>query len=365
MLAEPIVYLMDSYRNPFAGTEGQVYQIVKHIQHSGYNPTLIVFRPSEYLADNDFICPIEVLGISSIFSVRAIYKLVAMAFRLKRRGVRIVHIFFNDASVVAPIILKIFGIKVLISRRDMGFWYTPFIEMILSFNRFFIKAAVVNSEAVKQVTHKKEKIALENIHVIYNGYEQRLKSSYVPSLSGLFGCEPGVVIGLLANIREIKRMEDAIFAVRKMKDKDACLVIMGDGDVSGLKDLAKELGVAARVGFSGPLKNPLPWLSIIDIGVLCSESEGFSNAIVEYMYCGKPVVCSEVGGNPEAITHGLNGFLYQLADTDKLADYLDKLVADKELRLAMGREGQHKVAAEYGVESMIQAYSSLYSKLIL
>jgi len=120
-----IMYLVDQYQGPQAGTEGQLLQLLLHLDRSRYEPSLTLLRDTEYSRRNAFPCPVRVLGITKLASLRAIIGMFRYAFMLRRENYRLVHCFFNDSALIAPFFLWLFGIRVLVSRRDMGFWYTP------------------------------------------------------------------------------------------------------------------------------------------------------------------------------------------------------------------------------------------------
>jgi len=367
----PVAYLLDNYKDPFAGTEGQLYKLIESITQFGYAPKLVLFRPSEYIERHGFLCKVEILGIQRLGSFKSIWSLLSLAVRLRREGIRLVHIFFNDPSIIAPVFLKPFGIKVVISRRDMGYWYSPNTLKILRFNRHFLDGAIVNSQAVKDITHNMERIPLEKIHVIYNGYStvntawtETTKDVENEGILAAIKQQNVVSIGLLANVRPIKRMQDAIEALALIKNPKIALVIMGAGDPHSLSVQAQNLGVSNQVYFTGALSQPEIWLSKIDIGILCSESEGFSNAIIEYMQHKLPVVCSAVGGNTEIVENDITGYLYKVGDVHELAEKLSHLVNSKEKREKFGIAGQQKVINMFHLEKMVAAHAKLYQSWI-
>ena len=142
------------------------------------------------------------------------------------------------------------------------------------------------------------------------------------------------------------------------------LVLVGDGDERQLQDYAQRLEVADRVYFLGAREDVDDLLNGADIGILCSESEGFSNAIVEYMLKGLPVVCSDTGGNPEAITHGKTGFLYPVGDVDQLASAIESLVRSDELRSRLGNQAKFEAETRFSISAMVQNHELLYCKAI-
>lgn len=365
-IARKVLFVIDQYKNPYAGTEGQLYKLIKYLQEQGVECHLLAFSPSEFLLNHAFLCPVTILGHHRLSSLKTWVALWQAARKFSALGYSIAHIFFNDPSVIGPPVFRLKGFKVLISRRDMGYWYTPAYTRLLQLNRFFLSAAVANSAAVKQITSEVEKIPPLKVHVIYNGYEDLDCSQSIPGDWTEF-VEPGdFVIGMVANIRPIKRMEDAIEALAKVYSlyPRAKLVVIGDGDASLLIEKAGQLGVSHRVCFIGSRSNAVDYIRYFDVGVLCSQSEGFSNALIEYMQCGKPVVCSRVGGNPEIVRNGSNGFLYEVGDTTSLANHLQYLIEKAEERDEMGKRAQATVREQFSMKKMVDAHIELYGLVL-
>jgi len=365
-----VMFLADTYANPYAGTEGQLRMLIEGLDRSRFIPSMAVFRSSEYIEKNGFFCPIEVLNVGSMASFASLRKLCVFARRIKHDGFSIVHIFFNDASIIAPVFLKLFGLKVIISRRDMGYWYTPAILALLKINRCFVDHAVVNSQAVKKITAACERIDADKISVIYNGYENNEVPIQEKAVADLF-VKSGItgehkVIGLVANIRSIKRIDDVIHAMPKILAgiPNARFVLVGAGDNSGLTALAKELKVSHAVWFAGHQSEPKAFMRRFDVAVLCSESEGFSNAIVEYMKCHNPVVCSNVGGNSEIVVDGETGYLIQMGNVNALAEKVTAILSDPNLAKTLADNGYDLAQKEYSKEKMLAEHYALYNHLL-
>lgn len=365
----PLLFVIDHLQNPYAGTEGQLYKLIANLDRKAFAPELLVFSDSQYLREFGFPCPYRVLGHSRLSSLATWWRLFVEARRFRARGGRLAHVFFNDASIICPPLFSMSGIRTLISRRDMGYWYSPLIQRVLRVTGRFVGGVVVNSRAVGEVTQMHERIGEDRIHVIYNGVDQD-------------GCHPGdtsektvtqalreqgyTVALLVANIRPIKRIDDAIEALAQLREScpNLVLVLVGAGDEMPLKQRAEQLGVAERVRFLGARQDVDDLLGGADIGLLCSESEGFSNAIVEYMLKGLPVICSDTGGNPEAVTEGRTGFLYPVGDTGQLADSMERLVHAPELRHTLGRQAREDAATRFSVATMIERHRELYEHVL-
>ena len=105
-----VLFLMDCFKNPFAGTEGQLYALVKGLNKANISTELAVFQNNKYIDSGSFPCKVNVLNITKMLHVMTIVKLVKLALYCRFKKFKLVHIYFNDASVIAPIILRIFGL---------------------------------------------------------------------------------------------------------------------------------------------------------------------------------------------------------------------------------------------------------------
>ena len=100
------------------------------------------------------------------------------------------------------------------------------------------------------------------------------------------------------------------------------------------------------------------------VGVLCSETEGLSNAILEYMACGLPVVATNVGGNPELVVEGETGFLYAPGDVEGLAKALGRLLADPALAARLGAAARARFETRFGLRRMVDETVAVYERAL-
>ncbi|HYQ71554.1 MAG TPA: glycosyltransferase, partial [Gammaproteobacteria bacterium] len=213
-------------------------------------------------------------------------------------------------------------------------------------------------------TVAREGYSPERIEVIYNGYDPGNYS--LPEETGTVVPQGDMLkLVLVANIRAVKRIQDAIRALARLSESypDTVLCIIGDGDQTTLTDLSLKLGIHENVRFLGPRSDVRALLPAFDVGLLCSESEGFSNTLIEYLSAGLAVSCTEVGGNPEIIEHGVTGLLYPAGDITALADNLIKLAREPATRAAMGKAGRERVQKEYSLPLMIARHEAVYATL--
>lgn len=144
-------------------------------------------------------------------------------------------------------------------------------------------------------------------------------------------------------------------------------LLVGEGpDETRLRGLAGDLVASGVVEFAAPGLEVLPLVGDADIGVLMSDEvvhrEGCSNAIMEYMACALPVVCSSGGGNPELVAHGETGYLVPGGDRIALAARLRALDAQPDLARRLGAAGRQRLRERFTLARMIAGYEAVYAE---
>lgn len=361
-----LLLVIDRLTNPHAGTEGQFLLLINLLRDAGCELRVMILASSPWLEANKLPCPTHVIGSASVKSLTSWRRVYAYAKQARADGFLLGHIFFNDASVICPPMFYLAGIKSIISRRDMGFWYNRFYKWVLPFTGKFVTCALSNSRAVADITAVVEHLPAQKLRVIYNGYNRAPSvNARVLELEKLTA-EGAQLFGIVANIRPIKRMQDAIAALAQLdlQQHNPHLVIIGDGDASDLSELAQRLGIATRVHFLGSRSDIPDCLAYFSAGLLCSESEGFSNAIVEYQFAGLPVICSRTGGNPEAVTNSKTGWLYEVGDVAALRGYMQQVLLQPDSARVLGEAAKAEAESRYTISAMLQQHLALYSELL-
>ncbi len=142
-------------------------------------------------------------------------------------------------------------------------------------------------------------------------------------------------------------------------------ILVGDGFLRpSLETMAHELGLSRCVRFLGNRRDVPAILRSLDVAVLTSDSEGLSNAILEAMACGLPVVASRVGGNIELVEEDRTGFLFAPRSEEDLVAALEKLLANADLRRRMGQEARERALATYGMTAVLAQFKHLYLTLL-
>lgn len=155
------------------------------------------------------------------------------------------------------------------------------------------------------------------------------------------------------------------FARLKKKDPDLTLFIVGSGPDQGVLEVhARSLGVESSVIFAGAVDHDalLRYLKAADVFVLNTSYEGFSHLIPETMAVGTPVITTMVGGNPEIIDDGVNGYLVSPNDGDALGKRIQKVLSDDTLHRRLVSEAHTKVA-QFSDERAVREAAALFKKL--
>jgi len=127
--------------------------------------------------------------------------------------------------------------------------------------------------------------------------------------------------------------------------------------------MASISGIEENIKFLGWRDDVAEVMSVFDIFVLPSLNEGMGRVLVEAMALGKPIVASDVGGIPDLVVNGENGFLVPVGNVGSLADGINRLIQSSGMRKKMGRCGK-KIAADYSADAMVQKIDRLYWELL-
>ena len=330
MSARKILFCIESIGR--GGTEKQLVGLINRLDRNHFEPQLCTLRPSsDYLAEVD--CPCLELDVSRLTSPRGLVSLRRLTRLVTGEDVDIVHSFFQDPTLLAMPAARLGGAPVrLISFRDMGFWRTPLQVWLMRRAYSLATGFMANSEAVKHDVCWKDRLEPTRIKVIYNGVDTT-EYEFVEHL------ETDVAIGIVGNLnRHVKRADLFLRAAARVhvRHPDVVFHVIGDGELRAeYEALAAELGIAGCTVFAGRIEDVPAYLGKLAVGVMCSDSEGFSNAVLEYMLRGCAVVATSVGGNLEVIRDGETGLLVPPGNGVALASAMSRLVEEKKTRLML------------------------------
>jgi L-malate glycosyltransferase len=209
--------------------------------------------------------------------------------------------------------------------------------------------------------------ATTDIEVIYNFVNcDKYRADRDSDLRSHFAPNGERILIHVSNFRAVKRPADVvdIFA-RVHRNLPSVLLMVGDGPERGNAEwAAQNHGIEQSVHFLGKQDNIEKLIGIADLLLLPSETESFGLVALEAMACEVPVVASRVGGLPEVITDGVDGFLVEPRNTEKMAEYSLKILEDERYRENMGRRSRATARARFCSTQIIPMYEAYYRKVI-
>lgn len=169
-------------------------------------------------------------------------------------------------------------------------------------------------------------------------------------------------------LRWVKGYDYALVAVRRLLDEGVAvrLRIVGEGpERARLRHAIEDMGLERHVELAGRLApaRVLEELQHADIFLLTSVSEGISNAVLEAMACGLPVVTTSCGGMAEVVRQGTDGFLVPVRDPEAIAAAVSRLAADAGLRRRMGQAGRERVLHEFRLDRQLSEFARLFERV--
>jgi len=179
--------------------------------------------------------------------------------------------------------------------------------------------------------------------------------------------ERKVAVGMVTRIVEAKGCGEFIEAANILSAKfpEIRFLLVGEGpDEERYRNLVEKLGLEDKIIFTGVRDDIPDILAGIDIFVLPSYTEALPYAAIEAMSAGKPVITTNVGGIPELITNGVEGFLIEPKNADVLREKIENLVKDKDLRTAMGKAAKEKIKDSFFLERTVNMTTSLYRNIL-
>jgi glycosyltransferase involved in cell wall biosynthesis len=233
---------------------------------------------------------------------------------------------------------------------------------------------VANAEAVKQFLVKSG-VTEKKIVTVYNGLDlrrlqprQNAKREEILRELGLPIAEEMQFVTIVANLRsDVKDHRMFLRAAQEAKRQveKVAFVLAGRGELTeSLKSFTRDLNIEKDVFFIGGCAQIGDLLSISDICVLSSKSEGFSNSILEYMSAAKPVVATRVGGASEAVIDGETGFLVESGDDATMAKRIVELLQNPEKAKRFGARGRQVVEEKFTLAAQLTNTLELYNELL-
>lgn len=349
------------------GAERTLISLVERLDRNRYHPIICL------LSEGWLNAQLKSRGFETVIipQKRGLHGgwLIQLVKFIKRRHIDLMHTQEFAMNTYCSIASAIIGIPIVTTVQGKNYYADRWRRRLAY--RFVSRQSrmVAVSQDIKRYLASQVGIQARRVATIWNGIDPAAfrgnngGRAAVRNQLGLEERQP--VIGTVGNLYPVKGhvyLLEAMALVVQERSDAVCL-IAGRGQLEGrLRDTAAKLGIERNVRLLGFREDTPALLHAMDIFVLPSLSEGLSLALLEAMAASKPVIATEVGGNPEIVLDGGTGFLIPPRSAAALAEKILGLVKDPELAHHLGRSGQMRVEQEFSVTTMVQKYQDLYRR---
>ena len=357
------------------GTETHLTHILPSLAERGWNIELIVLTNKVDIIGKFKHANIKVYYPKLYFRPRwgcLLYRFFFVCKVMKKKKNVIVHFFLPESYILGCIAAKLVGHKgpILMSRRSLNNYQRkrPIIGKIELKIHQYCNLILGNSKAIQQQLIEEEGVPSCRTLVIYNGIDEqkylvRDKAGYREKI----GCSADqFIIVCVANFKPYKGHLDLIRGLAQIKNElpySWKAIFVGKGNKESLEKEIIKNGLSENISFIENCDDPSPFLFSADLGILPSHEEGFSNALIEMMASGLPVIATAVGGTPEAIVHERNGLLVKPSCPGEIAYSILYLANNEALREKFGKKNHELFLKHYTLKKCVDAYEELYKKL--
>ncbi len=358
------------------GSQRYVAEMARFAPSFGVTPHVCSFRGGDVFEAGliRIGVPVLITPFSKLYGPDGFHALWKVVRYIRDHRIDIVHAFQTNPNILGALAGKICGTKVITSRRDMGDFGMRGSGRLASFETKVINRLadriMANSQAALDAAVAIENIPRHKMVLVYNGMDgERFAppDDRTPLRKALGIDDDRCVFGIVAGHRKVKAVEVALSAFRRVKDvlPDALFLQVGDGpEREFLEGEAKRLSLGDSVRFLGVRPDVERLLPAFDIFLLSSKTESFSNAILEAMAAGLPVIATRVGGNPECVKEGETGLLVPSGSPEEMAKAMLTLARNPDLRRQMGRRGRERILETFSYEKSREDLRRLYHDLL-
>jgi len=370
------ILLLTDVFGGMGGSERNISQLLAGIDKDKFE-LYIARLISVILSENAKDQGVSIIDLNGdgIYTVSGIRNLIFLKRLVREKNISLIVTYHESSDFYGLALSHICHIPVISSRRDMSFKTRRRHRLAYRLVGRYFDSVIAVSDAVKKEVVKRHWFPEKRIATIYNAINvnEYGKTKGGIALKDKMGIDPKhPIVGVVANIRKIKGHQYFVLAasIIHKRNPDVEFLVVGydmikDGySIAELKQYAEQVGISQNLHFIGGRRDIADVISLFDVAVLASLSEGFSNVILEYMASSKPVVATKVGGNPEIVVHGETGLLVPPANADALASAILSILEDKEAASRFGNAGRKRVEERFSLDVMLKNYENLFEQVI-
>jgi glycosyltransferase involved in cell wall biosynthesis len=346
------------------GIERDVAKIATHLDRERFDPHVMTYWAHGFRYDElrEAGVPVVEFPVRSLTSLETLRLAAKFRRYLKEHDFQVVHSY--DASYVfACTVARLSGVRLTIGSQ-LSYLDTvdKRTEMWLRLGSRVPHAMLGNCEAMRRYLIDDEHVREDRVEMVYNGVDTT--QFYPPQSRPANASTIGIVCALRVE-KNLPLLQQAFAKVHASHPEVRLLIIGSGGQLKPLQENATRLGISDSLDFIPATRDVPDWLRKIDIFVLPSYSEAFSNSLLEAMACGCAVVGSRVGGTPELTgSNEERGLLFPNGDADALANQLERLISDDALRRDLGAKAAKFARENLSIEVAAERTGAMYERLL-
>jgi len=363
-----ILYMVDDLK--YGGAQRQIVELIKNVDKSCIDPTLLVYHPARIHVEELVVRNIPVEYIPKIFKYSPWY-LARLTRYIKRAKPDIIHSFTQTANFWARVGGLIGGCGIVITSIRGSNFRHAYLERYMS----KISAKIITNTNTTKRNLIEVGVAPGKIIVIPNGIDTVRFTPKSEAEKKRLKTEHGIpidqkVFSLIGQFRPVKNHDCLITALtimRKKGDRLPVVVFVGKDFDKSLYQKLRTHVKRAKLSFNVRFIPPTPAIEKIyalsDCIVLPSLWEGCSNALLESMSSGIPVICSDIPENTCIVAHEKQGLLFKSNDASALAGSIRKMMAFSDETIEkMGKAGRKLVQERYSIKKMVSSTEKIYQE---
>lgn len=363
-----VLLLIDQLDRILGGGERVLLEIARQLPNHGFRASILTLSlDPRSPALTGPPCPIYLLSVGRVLSFRGVRCSLALSRFLESENVQIVQTFFVSSDLWGGFVTKTMSSSRLVwSLRDMGFQRSRKQRIAYRLTSGFPDAVFAVSQQVRKQAIHADRVVPARVMTIHNGLSAEAWDH--PARTSKAGDQ--FHITTVGNVRRVKGHDQFIRAASEILASFPRLTFSIVGQVLEpdyqleLQQMSEALKLRNNLRFLSGDIDLKEHLAQSDLFVLASRSEGFSNVILEAMASSLPVIATNVGGNPEAVRHGISGLIVPPGDVGALVNAMSSMISNPSLAQSMGENGRDIVAREFTTAKMMSQIAGAYRGLL-